>query len=50
MPAAAMDGWVTDLRLNHVIPNAGHWLQQQTPAPVTDYLLGWLHASVTGDG
>jgi pimeloyl-ACP methyl ester carboxylesterase len=42
MPAAVMDGWVTDLRVNEVIPGAGHWLQQQAPELVTDHLLRWL--------
>jgi pimeloyl-ACP methyl ester carboxylesterase len=42
MPAEVMDGWVTDLRVNEVIPGAGHWLQQQTPEPVTHRLLQWL--------
>jgi len=42
MPAAVMDGWVTDLRVNEVIPGAGHWLQQQAPERVTDHLLHWL--------
>ncbi len=42
MPAEAMDGWVTDLRVNAVIPGAGHWLQQETPDIVNDHLLRWL--------
>ncbi len=41
MPAAVMEGWVADLR-QHVIPGAGHWLQQQAPQEVTDHLLAWL--------
>ena len=45
MPAAAMDGWVTDLRVNEVIPGAGHWLQQQAPDQVNKYLLSWLDAT-----
>jgi pimeloyl-ACP methyl ester carboxylesterase len=45
MPAAAMDGWVTDLRVNEVIPAAGHWLQQQAPDLVNQHLLGWLDAT-----
>jgi pimeloyl-ACP methyl ester carboxylesterase len=44
MPAVAMDGWVTDLRVNEVIPGAGHWLQQHAPEAVNDYLLGWLES------
>jgi pimeloyl-ACP methyl ester carboxylesterase len=42
MPAAVMDGWVTDLRVNAVIPDAGHWIQQQAPEAVNAYLLTWL--------
>jgi pimeloyl-ACP methyl ester carboxylesterase len=42
MPAEAMNGWVTDLRVKAVIPDAGHWLQQQAPEAVNSYLLTWL--------
>ena len=42
MPAAAMDGWVTDLRASVVVPEAGHWLQQHAPEAVTAHLLAWL--------
>jgi len=42
MPASSMDGWVTDLRVNAVIPGAGHWLQQQAPEAVNTHLLSWL--------
>ncbi len=42
MPAAAMDGWVTDLRVDEVIPGAGHWVQQQAPEAVNERLLAWL--------
>jgi pimeloyl-ACP methyl ester carboxylesterase len=42
MPAAVMDGWVTDLRVNAVIEGAGHWVQQQSPDQVNELLLGWL--------
>jgi pimeloyl-ACP methyl ester carboxylesterase len=45
MPAAAMDGWVTDLRLNAVIPDAGHWVQQQAPDAVNEHLLRWLEST-----
>jgi pimeloyl-ACP methyl ester carboxylesterase len=45
MPAAVMDGWVTDLRVNEVIPGAGHWLQQQAPEAVNEQLLGWLEST-----
>jgi pimeloyl-ACP methyl ester carboxylesterase len=48
MPAAVMDGWVTDLRVDAEIPGAGHWVQQQAPDQVNARLLDWL-TDVTGD-
>jgi pimeloyl-ACP methyl ester carboxylesterase len=42
MPAEAMDGWVTDLRAQIVVPGAGHWVQQQRPAEVNAALLDFL--------
>jgi pimeloyl-ACP methyl ester carboxylesterase len=42
MPAAVMDGWVTDLRANAVIDGAGHWVQQESPDQVNELLLAWL--------
>jgi pimeloyl-ACP methyl ester carboxylesterase len=42
MPVEAMDGWVTDLREQIVIPDAGHWVQQQAPEAVNAALLGFL--------
>jgi epoxide hydrolase A/B len=42
MPAEAMDGWVTDLRANVVVPGAGHWVQQQAPEVVNAALLDFL--------
>jgi pimeloyl-ACP methyl ester carboxylesterase len=42
MPAEAMDGWVTDLRKTVVVPDAGHWVQQQAPATVNAELLDFL--------
>jgi pimeloyl-ACP methyl ester carboxylesterase len=42
MPAEAMDGWVTDLRANIVVPGAGHWVQQQEPERVNAALLEFL--------
>lgn len=42
MPVEAMNGWVTDLRVNAVILDAGHWLQQHAPEPVNEHLLRWL--------
>ena len=42
MPAEAMDGWVTDLRKTVVVPDAGHWVQQQSPETVNAELLDFL--------
>jgi pimeloyl-ACP methyl ester carboxylesterase len=37
-----MDNWVTDLRGKVFIKGAGHWLQMERPAEVTQALLGFL--------
>ena len=42
MPAEAMYGWVTDLRAELVVPDAGHWVQQEAPEAVNEALLGFL--------
>jgi pimeloyl-ACP methyl ester carboxylesterase len=42
MPAEAMQGWVTDLREQVVVPGAGHWVQQQQPEAVNEALLAFL--------
>jgi epoxide hydrolase A/B len=42
MPAAAMNGWVTDLRAEIVVDGAGHWVQQQAPEAVNAALLEFL--------
>jgi pimeloyl-ACP methyl ester carboxylesterase len=42
MPAAIMDGKVTDLRANVEIEDAGHWVQQQNPREVNEALLAFL--------
>jgi pimeloyl-ACP methyl ester carboxylesterase len=42
MPAAAMNGWVTDLRSQVVVPEAGHWVQQQAPEAVNTALLDFI--------
>lgn len=42
MPAAAMEGHVTDLRASIVIEGAGHWVQQQAPDEVSAALLRFL--------
>jgi pimeloyl-ACP methyl ester carboxylesterase len=44
MPAEAMNGWVTDLRASIVVPEAGHWVNQEAPQAVNDALLEWLGA------
>ncbi len=45
MPAAAMEGWVTDLREVVVVPGAGHWVTQEAPGAVAAALLPWLAAT-----
>ena len=42
MPAALMDGWVTDLRETVVVEDAGHWVQQERPEEVNAALLRFL--------
>jgi pimeloyl-ACP methyl ester carboxylesterase len=42
MPAEAMQGWVDDLRAEIVVPEAGHWVQQQRPDAVNAALLEFL--------
>jgi pimeloyl-ACP methyl ester carboxylesterase len=42
MPAEAMHGWVDDLRAEVVVPDAGHWVQQQAPDTVNAALLEFL--------
>jgi len=42
MPAEVMRGWVTDLRVEAVVPGAGHWVNQQAPDAVNELLLGFL--------
>jgi pimeloyl-ACP methyl ester carboxylesterase len=42
MPAAAMQGWVDDLRAEIVVPGTGHWIQQQAPDAVNAALLEFL--------
>jgi len=44
MPAEAINGWVTDLRAEIVVPGAGHWVQQQKPEVVNAALLDFLGA------
>jgi pimeloyl-ACP methyl ester carboxylesterase len=42
MPAEAMQGWVTDMRRQVVVPGAGHWVQQQAAQEVNQALLEFL--------
>jgi pimeloyl-ACP methyl ester carboxylesterase len=42
MPAAAMQGWVDDLRAEIIVPGAGHWVQQQAPDAVNAALVEFL--------
>jgi pimeloyl-ACP methyl ester carboxylesterase len=42
MPAEAMQGWVTDMREEVIVPGAGHWVQQQSPGEVNAALLRFL--------
>ncbi|HTB70487.1 MAG TPA: alpha/beta hydrolase [Solirubrobacteraceae bacterium] len=42
MPAEAMRGWLTDMRVELMIDGAGHWVQQERPAEVNDALLDFL--------
>jgi pimeloyl-ACP methyl ester carboxylesterase len=37
-----MDNWVTDMRGKALIEGAGHWVQMERPAEVTEALLGFL--------
>lgn len=39
---ATLGDWATDLRGSHVIPGAGHWLQQERPDQVNRLLLDFL--------
>lgn len=39
---AKLGDWLTDLRGLHVLPGAGHWLQQERPDEVNALLLGFL--------
>jgi pimeloyl-ACP methyl ester carboxylesterase len=41
-PPTVMDGWLTDHRGTLVVPDAGHWVQQERPDDVNDALLGFL--------
>jgi pimeloyl-ACP methyl ester carboxylesterase len=42
IPPGLMDGWVTDLRDQVVLPGCGHWTQQERPDEVNQALLSFL--------
>lgn len=46
---AGLKDWLTDLRGQHVLPGAGHWLQQERPDQVNRLLLGFLEEIGAGD-
>ena len=39
---AAMKDWIPDLRVQRVLPGAGHWIQQERPDEVNAFLLDFL--------
>jgi pimeloyl-ACP methyl ester carboxylesterase len=41
-PPAGMDGWLDDDRGRILVEGAGHWVQQEDPAPVNEALLTFL--------
>lgn len=41
---AGLKDWLTDLRGQHVLPGAGHWLQQERPEDVNRLLLDFLQS------
>jgi pimeloyl-ACP methyl ester carboxylesterase len=42
MPAEVMGDWMDDLRASIVVPEVGHWVQQQAPEAVNEALLAFL--------
>jgi pimeloyl-ACP methyl ester carboxylesterase len=42
VPPEVQDGWLADHRGNVIIPDAGHWVQQEKPAETNAALLGFL--------
>lgn len=42
---ATLGDWATDLRGSHVIPGAGHWIQQERPDEVNRLLLEFLSSA-----
>ena len=39
---AGLKDWATDLRIQTVVPGAGHWIQQERPEVVNAFLTGFL--------
>ena len=37
-----MPNYLSDLRVNELIPEAGHWTQQEAPEQVNEKLIGFL--------
>ncbi len=44
---AGLKDWAPDLRLQQVVPGAGHWIQQERPAEVNRLLLDFLGELLT---
>jgi pimeloyl-ACP methyl ester carboxylesterase len=42
-PPGIMDGWLEDHRGTVLVEDAGHWVQQEKPAPVNEALLSFVH-------
>jgi len=42
IPPDAMDDWVTDLRAKVIVPEEGHWVQQEAPQAVNDAIVSFL--------
>ena len=38
-----MPNYLTDLRINELIPEVGHWTQQEAPEAVNEKLIEFLH-------
>ena len=46
---AGMQDWIPDLRVQRILPGAGHWIQQERPDEVNAFLLDFLRGlSATG--
>ncbi len=42
--AAGMEHWVPNLRATHLVPDCGHWTQQEKPAEVNRVLIDFLRS------